>query len=379
MNEFGHQKEKQNIIISDVKSRKPLSIFKTTEDKYGRDISVMSDFFDGYVHDLSLSFREQSSLEVINDFSIASLGMVNELIHTADVVARENMTLLPDFDNLPLTIKNKLQKGIYTVGKSKQVDGNYRPVILDENGVRVKDITLKKVINTAENSEIFRNIGNQIQMRQIYCKLADIQEIQSYQLEKDRDRDIVIPFLDARTLIVESENITNQEEKLVLLKEADAKIRNALNAIYADIETTSKRFAKSTETPFFTFGNQMNTYMRFLVSDLQIATKFVGIRMQLLDYMEEKDISKTVLQNYYHVLYDFLTKPITRKGISTGMLMQDYFPYNKLNIDCWYNFSKEMKPVLENNLKRLELDGEIENSSCIYVISLEDIGNEAEE
>ena len=38
-----------------------------------------------------------------------------------------------------------------------------------------------------------------------------------------------------------------------------------------------------------------------------------------------------------------------------------------------------MKPVLENNLKRLELDGEIENSSCIYVISLEDIGNEAEE
>ena len=301
----------------------------------------MSDFFDGYVHDLSLSFREQSSLEVINDFSIASLGMVNELIHTADVVARENMTLLPDFDNLPLTIKNKLQKGIYTVGKSKQVDGNYRPVILDENGVRVKDITLKKVINTAENSEIFRNIGNQIQMRQIYCKLADIQEIQSYQLEKDRDRDIVIPFLDARTLIVESENITNQEEKLVLLKEADAKIRNALNAIYADIETTSKRFAKSTETPFFTFGNQMNTYMRFLVSDLQIATKFVGIRMQLLDYMEEKDISKTVLQNYYHVLYDFLTKPITRKGISTGMLMQDYFPYNKLNIDCWYNFRKK--------------------------------------
>ena len=48
MNEFGHQKEKQNIIISDVKSRKPLSIFKTTEDKYGRDISVMSDFFDGF-------------------------------------------------------------------------------------------------------------------------------------------------------------------------------------------------------------------------------------------------------------------------------------------------------------------------------------------
>lgn len=48
-------------------------------------------------------------------------------------------------------------------------------------------------------------------MRQIYAKLADIQEFQTYQLEKDRDRDIIVPFLDARSLVLESENKASYE------------------------------------------------------------------------------------------------------------------------------------------------------------------------
>lgn len=97
-----------------------------------------------------------------------------------------DITLLPDFDNLPIDVKTKLKKGIYKVGNSKQVDGNLRAVILDENDVRIKDVTFKKVINNSGNIETARSIGNQLQMRQIYTKLADIQEIQTYQFEKDR-------------------------------------------------------------------------------------------------------------------------------------------------------------------------------------------------
>lgn len=39
-----------------------------------------------------------------------------------------------------------------------------------------------------------RSIGNQLQMRQIYAKLSDIEEFQTYQIERDRDRDIIVPF-----------------------------------------------------------------------------------------------------------------------------------------------------------------------------------------
>lgn len=360
----------------DVESTKSLAIFKTDADKYGRDITVMSDFFDGCVQQMSLFLREQAEMEIVSDIPIADIGILNDVFHQANVIMQGNVTLLPDFDNLPADIKKKLRKGIYTVGDSKQVDGNLRAVILDENGVRVKDITLKKVINNLGNIETVRSIGNQIQMRQIYAKLADIQEFQTYQLEKDRDRDIIVPFLDARTLVVEAETKESAEERTQLLKEADGKIRTALNAIYADIETTSKRFAMRTSIPFLQFGSQLNSYMGYLTSDMQIATKYVGVRMQLLEYMGYTKTAKSVLQQYQHVIYDFLTKPITKKGLSTAELLHDYFPYDKSNMNCWYSFFKEMKPTLESGIHALELSLEGKYCNDVYIISVEDIENE---
>lgn len=197
--------------------KEPLVIFKTEEDKYGRDITVMSDFFEGYVQQMSLALREQSNLELISDLPVADFGILSDVIHHTDVLLKGNVTLIPDFDNLPVDIKSKLKKGIYSVGESKQVDGNLRAVILDENDVRIKDITLKKVVNNLGTVETVRSIGNQIQMSQIYAKLADIQEFQTYQLEKDRDRDIVVPFLDARSIVLEAEHKSTQEEKTMSL------------------------------------------------------------------------------------------------------------------------------------------------------------------
>ena len=192
--------------------KKPLVIFKTEADKYGRDITLMSDFFDGYVQQMASTIRKQSNFEVLENIPASSLGIINDAIHQASVILKGNVTLLPDFDSLPVDIKDKLKKGIYTIGESKQVDGNLRAVILDEEQVRVKDITLKKVITNPGNIETVRSIGNQIQMRQIYAKLADIQEFQTYQLEKDRDRDIIVPFLDARSLVLEAEYKQTEEE-----------------------------------------------------------------------------------------------------------------------------------------------------------------------
>jgi len=360
-----------------VKTEKmPLVIFQTEEDKYGRDITAMSDFFSGYVQQLAVALREQSSLEDLKGLPIADLGILRDVVHHADIVLKGNTTLIPDFDNLPADIKAKLKKGTYTVGESKQVDGNLRAVILDENDVRVKDITLKKVVNNSGTVETVRSISNQIQMRQIYAKLADIQEFQTYQLEKDRDRDIIVPFLDARSIVLEAGHKTNQEEKLQALKTADAKMRTALNAIYADIETTTRAFARRTSIPFFQFGNQLNTYMSFLTSDFQIATKYVGVRMQLLEYMGETKVAKEVLQSYQHVVYDFLDKPITRKGLSAATLMHDYFPYDSHNLNCWYTFAKEMKPSLESSMRNLTLSMNENMENDVYIVSMEDCENE---
>lgn len=377
--ELDNTSKNQDVERIDKASSKSLMLFKTDIDRYGSDITAMSDFFDEYVQQMTLSLREQSALEIVSELPVANLGIITDVIHQADVIMRGNITLLPDFENLPLDVKSKLKKGLYKVGESKQVDGNLRAVILDENDVRIKDITLKKVINDSGNIETVRSIGNQLQMRQMYAKLTDIQEFQTYQLEKDRDRDIIVPFLDARALVLEAENKESDEERVLLLKEADGKIRTALNAIYADIETTSKRFARLTNIPFVQFGNPLNRYMGYLTSDFQIATKYVGVRMQLLEYMGDTKTAKAVLQQYQHVMYDVLTKPVTRKGLSTAALMHDYFPYNKTNMNCWYTFSKEMRPALESGIRTLELSMNGEYKNDVYIVSVEDVNDEEKE
>lgn len=221
----------------------------------------MSDFFDGYIQQMSLAIREKSELEVVSELPVANIAIINEVIHQASVIMKGNITLLPDFDSLSPEIKSKLKKKVYTIGESRQVEDNLRAVILDEEGTRVKDITLKKVVNNSDNIDVVRSIGNQLQMRQIYMKLSDIQEMQSYQIEKDRDRDIVVPFLDARSLVLEAETKSDEGEQIKLLREADGKMRTALNAAYRDIETTSKWISKSVRNPFHDFSNKKDIYM----------------------------------------------------------------------------------------------------------------------
>lgn len=367
---------KDNVV--EVTPQKPLVIFQTAADRYGRDITAMSNFFDGYVQQMALALREQSGMEAVLDLPVADLSIIGDVVRQADIIMQGNITLLPDFDNLPVDIKSKLKKGLYTIGDSRQVDGNLRAVILDENGVRIKDITLKRVLNNPGNVETARSIGNQMQMRQIYAKLADIQEFQTYQLERDRDRDIIVPFLDARSLVLEAETKGTAEERLRLLREADGKIRSALNSVYADIETTSKSFAHRTSIPLLPPGKASNRYMAYLTSDMQIATKFVGVRMQLLEYMGETKTAQSVLQQYQHVMYDFLTKPITRKGLSTADLMHNYFPYDKVNMNCWHAFAKEMRPALESGMRILELSMSGNYSNDVYIVALEDVSDEEE-
>ena len=152
-----------------------LHILVTDADTNGYEISKMSDFMGLYAQQLTRSLAESQFVEVVSSIPVADIGIINDVVQHAAVVARGNITLVPDFDSLPTGIKEKLKQGLYSIGDSKQVDGNLRAVIVDENGVRVKDITLKKVINNPGTLETTRSIANQMQMKQIQDTLKGIQ------------------------------------------------------------------------------------------------------------------------------------------------------------------------------------------------------------
>lgn len=208
----------------------------------------MSNFFDGYIEQMSLALREESAIEVLSEIPISDLSIINEVVQKARILLKDNVTLVPDFDNLPLDVKKKLKRGLYTIGESKQVDGNMRAVIVDENRTRIKDITLKKVVSSPENLETARKIGDQIQMKQIYVKLAAIEEFQTYQIERDRDQQIIVPFLDARTFILRAANANSPDEQKNLLEQANGKITSALHSIYTDMDTSARMLAKKADS-----------------------------------------------------------------------------------------------------------------------------------
>lgn len=358
--------------------KKPLEIFKTKADLTGRDITQMSNFFDGYIEQMSLALREESAIEVLSEIPISDLSIVNEVVQTARVLLKDNVTLVPDFDNLPLDIKKKLKLGLYTISESKQVEGNMRAVILDENGTRVKDITLKKVVSSPENLETARNIVNQLQVKQIYAKLAAIEEFQTYQIKRDRDQQIIVPFLDARTLIIRAANAKSADEQKNLLEQANSKITSALHSIYTDMDTSAKMLAKKADSWFPDITGRMNDYMRFIKSDLQIATKYVGVSMQILEYIGDNSGAKNALLEYQQTLLDFLEKPISKKGLSAALIMQGNYPYTSENMDQWYLLKKEIAPTLKASIENIMLDTYPSECHEIYIVSMEDASNEEE-
>lgn len=345
--------------------RNEVHILVTDEDKTGEDILAMSDFFGGYVQQLTDVIRTNAVTTYVLSIPVADIGIIGEVVQKAEVISQGATQLLPDFDSLPKDIRQKLKDGIYKVGESKQVDGNLRAVIVDETGTRVKDVTLKEVNISPGTLEASRSITNQLQMRQIYAKLDAIQEMQSFQIARDRDRDIKVPFLDARCYILKAQgkNCTDEDRDENLKKTAD-KLLTAVNSVYTDLTTSTEHMLKLTRFPIFQRKDQIRGYIGFLSEDLQVVTKFVGLRMQVLDYLGDTDGEKNEMSRYQRVMTDFFTKALPNRGYSAADLIHLNYPYNAENRDCWYQLSEDLKLALES-----KQDKEKEH---IYLVSVEE-------
>lgn len=345
--------------------RNEVHILVTEEDKTGEDILAMSDFFGCYVQQLVDAIRTKAVTTYVPSIPVADIGIIGEVVQRAKVISQGATQLLPDFDCLPKDIREKLKDGIYKVGESKQVDGNLRAVIVDETGTRVKDVTLKEVNINPGTLEASRSITNQLQMRQIYAKLDAIQEMQSFQIARDRDRDIKVPFLDARYYILKAqgENCADKEREEYLKKAAD-KLLSAVNSVYTDLTTSTEHMLKLTRFPIFQRKNQIQGYIGFISEDIQVATKLVGLRMQVLDYLGDTDGAQIEMSRYQRVMTDFFTKDLQNRGYSAAALIHLNYPYNAENRNCWYQLSKDLKLVLESNQDK--------EKEYIYLVSVEE-------
>lgn len=358
----------ENNGTSPIVSCTDIQILKTEEDRNGEDLLAMSDFFGDYLQVLSESIRANAITEELPSIPFADLGIIAEVVHRAEIITEGTTQLLPDFDHLPKDIRQKLKDGVYKVGESRQVDGNLRAVIVDESGTRVKDVTLKEVRINPGTMEATRSIANQLQMRQIYAKLDTIQAMQEFQIARDRDRDMKVPFLDARFYILKAQgqNCT-QEERKAFLEKAAEKLLSAVNSVYTEMATSSEQLSKLTRFPIFQRKGLIRAHIGYLSEDLQIATKLVGLRLQLLDYLGDTDGRRIEMDRYQRVMSDFFTKQLPGKRYSAAALVHLNYPYTEENRNCWYQLGIDLQPKL----------AALKSDDCqhLYVVSVEDFDN----
>ena len=359
---------------NEIEEVKPINIFVTHEDRVGDDITKMSDFFEVYISSMITELKSQPGIEMNNSLKLVidTNILKNILSGVKNIFRKGNVTLIPDLDKLPLDIKRKLETEEYSIGESRQVDGNLRAVIVNENNVRVKDITLKRISNSNYNSRMITNIINQIQIQQIFTKLKDIEEFQTYQIETDRNSRMIRPFLDARDYVIKAENTNNKEKKTKLLEKAVEKVMSALNEVYLDLNTTKDKFIKSVKgNPTLNLGNNTDKFMKLLLSDIQLITKYTGVKMQLLEYLGDNNRLKQVLEKYLNTIYRLISEPTENMGgQSVMMVLHDYFPYNEKNLNLFYDFTKNMRSIIKENI--LQLESNNKNTEEIYIISAED-------
>lgn len=345
-----------------------LEILVTEEDKYGTDIALMSDFFGLYIEKLSTELSTHVVSGVLEELPVEYIQILGELLHGADIILQGKYGYIPDFDNLPNDIKAKLKKGIYTLGESRQVEGNVRAVILDEEGVRIKDVTLKKVLHTPDTMEMTRSITSQVQMRQISAKLDAIAETQSYLVEMERNNNIFKPFLNARDLILRAQSAKTIEEQKQYMLEASKELSDAINASRLDLKTSLDHLGKLTRFPIFRKSDQIKNYLGYVAQDLQITTKYVGVQMRVLDYLEDHDTAMELLGSYQMMLSDFADKPLNNRNQSAAMIMQNNSNYTEATKDYWLKFRGDIREMVKSDqlLKEREM----------YVVSVEDTKNE---
>lgn len=325
---------------------KKINILQTKEDKIGNDIAKMSDFFEISVINSTDDIKENNVL--LQPIEPIDLSIISEAIKGTTVMVTDGINLIPDLDHLPNYIKKGLKSGRYAIADSKQVDGNFRAVIVDvqNNNQRVKDITLKEVVNSTSVLDSISNIATQMQLRQITNQLKNISDIQVYQLEKNRDATIKVPFLNARDYVLKAQNAKTNEEQIEYLKKAEEYMVSALNNVYVDMKTSSKHLAFLQHLPFgkscFT-----NYLMNYLQEDFLLATKFAGFRISINSYLGDNSTMSNTFASFRSNIEGLIETPLNKKGDTAISLLHKNYDYNERNLNMWYELPKKLEPLLE--------------------------------
>ena len=253
--------------------------------------------------------------------------------------------LVADSSHFSQDIIDGLKQGIYHIGQSKEVAGNLRPAVLDENEHIVKFFTLKKALNPSVFLSDVTTLSMQVSLQNISSKKEDIEKNVKGIIDFNRRRALSNKFIYARDKIMLASTTINGEKE-EYLKAADTYLMEGLTDLYADVNAQVKALSEA-NGPFVSVKS-IDTILSYINEDMQMIPRYVGLRVFLFNYRNKPSDAIRILEEYRYQLNNMSLQKIGDGKYTSLELIHNYYPYNKESIDFWLVQPIQMLEAVES-------------------------------
>lgn len=348
--------------IAEVSKYKLLDIFIEEEDRKGTDILAMSNFFDVLIGKIGAGMDLDTAWEI--QLSIEGLfGQIAAAIKGGFDISKMGM-LVADYSHFSQEIIDGLKEGIYHVGESKEVAGNLRPAILDENGQLVKFFTLKKALNPAEVLSDISALSMQTSLKRISAQIEDVGRDVKGMIDFARRESLSNKFIYARDRIMSASTVDSEEQE-DFLREADTYLMQGLVDLYSDINAQVKKLTDQ-KGPFASV-KAIDTLLSYINEDMNMIPRYVGLRVYLFNLRGKDDDANRVLGEYQYQLQTLTERKIGDGKYTALELIHEYYPYKEENMDFWLERLKQMLEAVGSYKTMLN-----QKNNDIFLIDMED-------
>lgn len=343
-----------------------LNIFTEEEDKKGTDLLAMSDFFEVFIGKIETEMGTDTAWEVFHNIE-GFIGEIAAAIKGGFDISKMGM-LVADYSHFSQEIVDGLKEGIYHVGQSKEVAGNLRPAILDENEHLVKFFTLKKAVDPTRVLSDISTLSMQASLQRISSQIEDIGRDVKGIIDFSRREALSNKFIYARDKIMLA-STASEEERELYLKEADTYLMEGLTDLYSDINAQVKALA-DIKGPFASV-KAIDSVLSYINEDMQMIPRYVGLRVYLFNYRGKADDANRILGEYQYQLQTLTERKLGDGKYTALELIHKNYPYDEENVDFWLEKPKQMLEVIDSYQTMLE-----QKDKDVYYIDVEDFEDE---
>lgn len=320
-----------------------LNIFIDEEDNKGTDLLAMSDFFEVFIGKIEVEMGSDTAWEVFHNIE-GFIGEIAAAIKGGFDISKMGM-LVADYSHFSQDIIDGLKEGIYHVGQSREIAGNLRPAILDENEHLVKFFTLKKAVNPSSVLSDISTLSMQASLQRISSQIEDIGRDVKRMIDFTRREALSNKFIYARDKIMLA-TTASEEARGLYLREADTYLMEGLIDLYSDVNAQVKALA-DIKGPFASV-KAIDSILSYINEDMQMIPRYVGLRVYLFNYRGKADDANRILGEYRYQLQTLSERKLGDGKYTALELIHENYPYDEGNVDFWLEKPKQMLGIIDS-------------------------------